>query len=644
MTTITENNTPHARPLPVLDIAEANPYDTQFFSVTSILKALASPALEYWAIKMCAMEAIDKQSTWQSMLADSGRAETIKWLCGARYRRPKLELGADQLGTVVHKVCETYALTGEKPDRRFCSDLVAAHAAPTVEINAEVETVLSMLAAFQTWLEDFQPIYTAAEMAVYNERFGYAGSLDAILTIGGVTLLTDYKALDRNTPLATPDGWTTMGAVGVGDQVFGTDGQPVMVTAKSEVHMNRCYRVTFDDTTSIVCDEGHLWQVRSGYPSHPAHRGAVLRTDELAREVRSQITGQHHWQITMPGPLQLPMQLLPIDPYVYGCWLGDGYRGSGVITGIDEELFDLIQARGYYVGEPHGTAAKTPTRNVFGLRHELYLSGLLGHREVPQIYLRGSIEQRVDLLRGLMDTDGSWNTTRNQAVLSTVNKVTAETVYELVTTLGERPLINTAQGHGFGKDVTVYQVTWRPRLHNPFALSRKAGKVKLSNGRVWRRVITSIEPTLTVPTQCITVDAADGCYLAGAQMVPTHNTRREPLTAKGEAQMPYGETALQLAAYRHCELAAVWRARRVEKWKRRYYLLSDEERSLGEPMPQVDGAMCLIITPMSCVAYPMKTSQEIFDSFLYCFEAWRWNEEISKRVVGEALVAPELIR
>ena len=132
--------------------------------------------------------------------------------------------------------------------------------------------------------------------------------------------------------------------------------------------------------------------------------------------------------------------------------------------------------------------------------------------------------------------------------------------------------------------------------------------------------------------------------IGGTTLLTDYKTRREPLTAKGEAQMPYGETALQLAAYRHCELAAVWRARRVEKWKRRYYLLSDEERSLGEPMPQVDGAMCLIITPMSCVAYPMKTSQEIFDSFLYCFEAWRWNEEISKRVVGEALVPPELIR
>jgi hypothetical protein len=642
ITDMTTDTPSIVRPFETVDVPEAGPNDEHFFSVTTILKALSSPALEYWAIRMCAMEAIDKQPTWQAMLEDSGRTETIKWLCGARYRRPKLELGADQLGTVVHRVCEEYALTGRKPTREWVTGLVQSHAAPTVDLDAEVNVVGRMLNQFDNWLQRFTPEYTAAEMPVYNEQFGYAGSLDAILTIGGVRLLTDYKRLARDTPLATPTGWTTVGSIQEGDQVFGTDGHPITVIGKSAVMTNDCYRVTFDDTSSIVCDGGHLWAVQSGYPFHPAHHGAVLTTDELRRELCSRVTGQHHWQVLMPEPLQLPPADLPIDPYVYGCWLGDGTQTAGVISKPDDELFELIRGRGYHVGAPIGN--RRMTRTIYGLARQLKDADLFGHRVVPQIYLRGSIGQRLDLLRGLMDTDGSWNTTRHQAVFSTVDKATADTVYELVVSLGERPLINSAVAHGFGKDVTVYQLTWRPRRHNPFSLPRKADKTVLSEGRSWRRLIVSIEPTVAVPTQCIATDAVDHCFLAGTQLVPTHNTRREPLTSQGKVQTPYGETALQLAAYRHAELGAVFRARRYEKQRRRYYLLSNDEREMGVPVPQVDGGACLILTPESAEMYPMRCDQEIFDFFLYCFEAWRWQEDVSKRVVGDALVPSQDIR
>lgn len=296
------------RPLEAVDVPDAGEADKQFFSVTSILKALPSPALEYWAIKQAAMAAIDSQATWAAMLEDQGRAETVKWLCGARYRRPKLELGADQLGTVVHKICETYALTGEYPTREFCTNLVQAHAAPTVNIEEEVQTVGQMLQQFDRWLQRFQPEYTAAEMAVYSEQYGYAGCLDAILTIDGVRMVTDYK------------------------------------------------------------------------------------------------------------------------------------------------------------------------------------------------------------------------------------------------------------------------------------------------------------------------------------------TRREALDARGNAQVPYGETALQLSAYRHADIAAVWRARRYEKFRRRYYLLSPDEKELAPRVPEVDGGLCIIITPQSCEAFPMRCDDEIFDCFLYAYEVFRWAEQTSRTVVGDPLV------
>jgi hypothetical protein len=305
---MTTSDSALAKPLETIDVAEAGENDDHFFSVTTILKALSSPALEYWAVKQAAEAAIDHQSTWTAMLENSGRTETVKWLCGARWRRPKLELGADQLGTCAHKICEYYALSGQRPDREWVEDLVRGYAAPTVVLEVEVDTLGLMLNQFDDWCQRFSPDYSAAEMPVFSQRFGYAGSLDAILEIDGVRLLTDYK------------------------------------------------------------------------------------------------------------------------------------------------------------------------------------------------------------------------------------------------------------------------------------------------------------------------------------------TRREPLDRRGNAQRPYAETALQLAGYRFADLASVVRARRVEKFKRRYYLLSPDEKKMSKPMPKVDGGLCIILTPSSCEAYPVKCDQDVFDFFLHCFESWRWLEDVSNRVVGDALV------
>ncbi|GAA6525600.1 replicative DNA helicase [Intrasporangium sp. DVR] len=71
------------------------------------------------------------------------------------------------------------------------------------------------------------------------------------------------KALALNTPLATPGGWTTMGAVAVGDEVLGADGRATRVVAATEVMVGRpCYEVQFSDGSLLVADEQHQWSVR----------------------------------------------------------------------------------------------------------------------------------------------------------------------------------------------------------------------------------------------------------------------------------------------------------------------------------------------------------------------------------------------
>ena len=176
-----------------LEVDKAADDDLTLWSVTTILGALDKPALLYWAAEQTAEAAIDNLATWQAMLEDRGREEAVRWLRDARFRRPKATLGSAPLGTVTHKVCETYALTGTKPSREFIADLVEHEGGRQVDIAGETAVVLRMLDQFDDWLHRFQPSYQATEVCVYNPTYGYAGQTDGFLTIDGVRFIVDYK-------------------------------------------------------------------------------------------------------------------------------------------------------------------------------------------------------------------------------------------------------------------------------------------------------------------------------------------------------------------------------------------------------------------------------------------------------------------
>lgn len=178
---------------PAVDVKDADPDDLTLWSVTTIIGALDKPALLYWAAEQTANAAIDNLATWQAMLEESGRREAVKYLRDARFRMPKTALAATSLGTVVHAVCETYALTGTKPDRDYVTELVIREGGPQVDVDTEVTLAGVMLNQFDGWLQRFTPAYQATEVTVYHEKFGYAGTADAFMTIDGVRFIADYK-------------------------------------------------------------------------------------------------------------------------------------------------------------------------------------------------------------------------------------------------------------------------------------------------------------------------------------------------------------------------------------------------------------------------------------------------------------------
>ncbi|MBP8225640.1 MAG: phage terminase large subunit family protein, partial [Acidovorax sp.] len=358
------------------------------------------------------------------------------------------------------------------------------------------------------------------------------------------------KALALDTPIPTPEGWTTMGAIQMGDTVFGADGQPVTVVAASEVFADHpCYRLTFSDGAQIVADAGHRWTVvdletrnehrkeikrraaltgrqrtRTIVPqaSNAAHT-ATLETRSMAETHRSG-GKQSRYAVEVAAPIDAPIADLPIDPYLLGLWLGDGHTHMAAITTMDAEI---VGAFADFTPTPHKhqNSGLATTYGLRGFQSKLSAAGVLKNKHIPPAYLRASSSQRLALLQGLMDTDGHAGQ-RGVAEITSSKPALSDGIAELLRTLGFRPT-----------------VTWRATKCKPsaritfpahagcgiFRLSRKAdamlkGPSARAADAVSMRYITNIEQVPAVATRCIAVDNASHLFLCGREFIPTHNT------------------------------------------------------------------------------------------------------------------------
>jgi RecB family exonuclease len=430
----------------------------------------------------------------------------------------------------------------------------------------------------------------------------------------GGEIVGDFKGLALDTPLPTPDGWTTMGDVEPGDHLIGSNGYPVLVTNKSKVHDRDCYEMNFSDGSTIVCDNVHIWVVnQSG--KHGAQKLSMTELYERFKSARA-----------MPRPTSFSIRNgdailgqktdLPIDPWILGAWLGDGSSNTGDLTIGRSDLDDMLAIIEEKWGESNpaewsmsgdsaaNVALKKPLQNYCGrghsdwksiknskgyetrkckvcsstypihgceqdneaplcgfpavhcpearhtqdapiwnvpLRTKLHALDLLGNKHVPDVYLRASVEQRLGLLRGLMDTDGYWHPVRKQAVFTNTNLNIANAVAEIVTSFG----VNMSRHTVVSKNPShrnSYRVAFTPVSFNPFLLPRKSIQCaetinSLSSAKLTRALnkrITDIRMVPRVATRCITVDAPDSLFLCGETMIPTHNTGKVPNKRYGD--------------------------------------------------------------------------------------------------------------
>ena len=386
-----------------------------------------------------------------------------------------------------------------------------------------------------------------------------------ILFLGGA--VGSLKDLAVTTPIPTPTGWTTMLDLQVGDTVFDDNGTPCTVTGTSPIYLgNRVYEIEFDDGTVIRAGADHLWltmnesermrelrhtehwrakrratRPRRGRGLKPwtverneANRkygddlvtGTVRTTEQIAGTVQghgAQGRALNH-SIKTASPLQLPQRSdLPIHPYVLGVWLGDGTSSCGALTIGEKDQCDLIfQLR--MCGRSVVDRKDPISFGVPDLHKELRLSGLLNNKHIPREYLRASREQRIALLQGLMDTDGTANPTKG-CVFYNTNLPLMISVRELLLTLGVKANISSWTARVNGKECGLaYGISFVAPFP-VFRLGRKLrNQVTPRRATCFRRYIKHVTEVPTEPTKCITVSSSSKLYLCSESFIPTHNT------------------------------------------------------------------------------------------------------------------------
>jgi deoxycytidine triphosphate deaminase len=368
-------------------------------------------------------------------------------------------------------------------------------------------------------------------------EFVLGSTLERVTLPDDLVARLEGKALALDTEVPTPGGWKTMADIEPGDIVFSERGEPTVVVAATEPLPRRpCVEIVFSDDTRVVCDELHQWVTTSKADREHGKRIQRVRTaTEIAENLV--VRGERNHQVALAGAAQYPERELPIDPYVLGAWLGDGTTTAAEITCADRNVLEEIEMAGYGVAKARtrrlvyrigGTGHTRDESTGRFVRNDSLSSalrshGLLGRKHIPCEYLKASVNQRLALLQGLMDTDG-YVDKLGRLDLTTVKEGLALQYCELVASLGFRATLARKRAKLNGVDVgprfEIQFMTDQP----VFRVIRKLIRQKLE-GRFHRfRSIVDVRRVPSVPVRCIEVSAPSGQFLITRSYVPTHNS------------------------------------------------------------------------------------------------------------------------
>ena len=355
-----------------------------------------------------------------------------------------------------------------------------------------------------------------------------AGQADLVIVDDLDVYILDYKGLPLDTPILTTEGFKELKYLTKADKIFDKDGNETDILNISEVHHNPCYKLEFDNGESIVCDHEHRWLV-SFRRAKGKFKDKVLTTEQLKEAFNKYETSKNVYdlpKILNAKPLNIEKVDLPLDPYILGAWLGDGTKKDGSITNINPLFWEEIKKRGYEVGEDISSENHAEQRTVLNIRGVLNNIGVLNNKHLPDLYLLSSYEQRLDILRGLMDTDGYYNATRKRFVMATTQLWQVECMVKLLASLGVKSSVIYAKKYCDGKVFDGWDVCFTMK-DNPFLIRNQENIEYPKTDKASFRVLKAIYPVSMVETKCLEVSSPSHTFLVGHSLLPTHNTGKE---------------------------------------------------------------------------------------------------------------------
>ena len=352
------------------------------------------------------------------------------------------------------------------------------------------------------------------------------------------------KAQPVSTIIPTPQGYRKIGELKVGEQVYDRLGRPTTILGVFPQGLKDCYEVKLSDGRTTVCNDEHLW-------SYYSSKGDRLITKSLREMVQEGLKNSSGFKYKIPvnKAIEKPTKNYDIDPYVIGAFLGDGCCTLRQLTlssndiELVEEIGRLIQCTP--VKSPHNhnwtfrlpnsdkRKTKVQTKDFFSKYSQDIIKNSFEKR-IPLEYKEGDIEQRLSLIQGLFDTDGSisYSEGRYNIRFTSVNKNLIQDLREVLWSLGYENSITVDKRKEKYKNGVCYNLIIRvdnQEKHKLFRLSRKkqiAEKAKeIKQQRKYDRISIIEVNKLNYQEEmvCIKVDNSEELYLTN-DFIVTHNT------------------------------------------------------------------------------------------------------------------------
>src|ERR1035437_1392213 len=354
------------------------------------------------------------------------------------------------------------------------------------------------------------------------------------------TLISHEMGLGKCQPLyskiLTPNGWTQMGDINIGDYVIGSDGKPKKVLAVFPQGVKDIYEVCLNDGTSTRCCNEHLWNVNTYIRNWRKNPFQTKTLNEIMNDGLTFKNGNHKNYIPIVKPIKFEKRELKIDPYVLGCLLGDGSiiskYGIG-FSSLDKEMIDEIVTR---LPEKHNMVINGKSLKDYYLtadgknnyvNQDLKFYKLKGcdsyTKFIPHVYKISSINQRLEMLQGILDTDGH---SRKDGIieLTLASKQLIEDTQFIVQSLGGIGRLHEK----WVKYKGIKRLYWRlhiklPPEFIPFKLKRKIETFVAPTKYLPNRAISEVKFIGKELAQCILVDSDDHLYVTD-NCILTHNT------------------------------------------------------------------------------------------------------------------------